>query len=813
MRAIQHFTIIAIAAITAFASSPLASSAEAISRLSSRFLTRGEQALLEVCISGGVPSTIPQIPNVPGVKIAPTNRGPQTRLLPGRKLEHVFEFLVTSYEMGNFTIPPIEINAGGIRSTTEPLEFSVFNPDELKWSEATINGRSVRYASAFKVLNSQPYDGETIPIEIKLFVPREVFVEDWGIPDFNRDGLTCWRFQPSQMRGNVNLLGVPCISVAYPSTLTATRSGTIGIGPASIRLVTTQMVLDGFPRRVNLETNVSVPELRLEARPLPPDAPQGFENAVGNFNISAKVSQTEVTEGDPIAVEIIVNGSGNLETIRPPVPIDADGWKIYDASPAQRGDERRELSGQTVFQQFLRPLELKSALPGFKLVYFDPKKQSYETVTTPPTPLQMKPARQGSNAPAPGTPPPAVDTPVERMTDILGMIHSTNTPQASAKTFPRWLLHAIGGFIAAILAIKAIAMRVRQRHPHDPAKKERIRELKQLERMKADDRNSFLLAAGKFIERQLGNQHSSELQTILAERDAECFKPNPTRTAIDRSHRESILKTLRKAALAWIALTMLGTTPQANASEALRNAETAYEKARYSEAAKLWLESAPYESITPDTLYNIGNACYRGNSPGNAALYYRRALHRDPQHAEARQNLRFIERKYGSISINRPALQSTLARVSIATWQNLLWSGLWCFVISLLIIAATRRNSSARSIATVGLILSPMLAFSAAIAWRAYPQDGEFAKDKQQAIVIHENATLHSEASRTSPEVIDAPPGSLCTILHQSGRWSYVGFATQTRGWIPTDSIEKVVPDSPPNAPEFRKPKADDKSA
>ena len=409
MRAIQHFTIIAIAAITALASSPLASSAEAISRLSSRFLTRGEQALLEVCISGGVPSTIPQIPNVLGVKIAPTNRGPQTRLLPGRKLEHVFEFLVTSYEMGNFTIPPIEINAGGIRSTTEPLEFSVFNPDELKWSEATINGRSVRYASAFKVLNNQPYDGETIPIEIKLFVPREVFVEDWGIPDFSRDGLTCWRFQPSQMRGNVNLLGVPCISVAYPSTLTATRSGPIGIGPASIRLVTTQMVLDGFPRRVNLETNVSVPELRLEARPLPPDAPQGFENAVGNFNISAKVSQTEVTEGDPIAVEIIVSGSGNLETIRPPVPIDADGWKIYDASPAQRGDERRELSGQTVFQQFLRPLELKSALPSFKLVYFDPKKQSYETVTTPPTPLQMKPARQGSNAPAPGTPPPAVD--------------------------------------------------------------------------------------------------------------------------------------------------------------------------------------------------------------------------------------------------------------------------------------------------------------------------------------------------------------------------------------------------------------------
>jgi tetratricopeptide (TPR) repeat protein len=258
---------------------------------------------------------------------------------------------------------------------------------------------------------------------------------------------------------------------------------------------------------------------------------------------------------------------------------------------------------------------------------------------------------------------------------------------------------------------------------------------------------------------------------------------------------------------------MLGTTPHADAEGIANNAKTAYDTARYSEAAKLWLESAPYESLTPDTLYNIGNACYRGNSPGNAALYYRRALNLDPQHAEARQNLRFIERKYGSITINRPAFQMTLARISIDTWKNLLWAGLWIFTLSLLTIAATKRSSSARHFATVGLILGPMLAFCATFAWRAYPKDGEFAKDQLQAVIIYENATLHSEASRTSPEVIDAPPGSLCTILHQSGRWSYVSFATKTRGWIPNDMIEKILPDSPPKAPEFRKPKANDKSA
>ena len=115
--------------------------------------------------------------------------------------------------------------AGGSKSRTEPLEFTVFNPDELQWSEAVAGGTRFRYASAFRVMNPRPYDGETTPVEIKIFVPRDLFVEDWGIPDFERDGVTAWRFQPSAMRGQVNLLGMPYVSVAYPSTLTPTRTG------------------------------------------------------------------------------------------------------------------------------------------------------------------------------------------------------------------------------------------------------------------------------------------------------------------------------------------------------------------------------------------------------------------------------------------------------------------------------------------------------------------------------------------------------------------------------------------------------------
>lgn len=265
-------------------------------------------------------------------------------------------------------IPPVKVSSGGFTSRTEPLEFSIFNPDDLQWSEVVAGDTRFRYASAFRVLNPRPYNGETVPVEIKIYVPADLRIEDWGIPDFQRDGVTAWRFQPSAMRGQVNLLGTPCVSVAYPSTLTPTRTGAVGIGPATVRLMTVQYRMDGIGRNVAVEANLSVPGLELEAIPLPAGAPADFENAVGDFKIESKCELTEVQEGDPIPVEIVVSGSGNLDTLRPPKPVDVDGWKLYDASIDPRGDERREVSGTTVFRQFLRPLELKTALPAFQMV-------------------------------------------------------------------------------------------------------------------------------------------------------------------------------------------------------------------------------------------------------------------------------------------------------------------------------------------------------------------------------------------------------------------------------------------------------------
>ena len=792
---------------------PATGNAEAISRLSTRFLARGEKALLEICVSGAQPSAFPIIPAVAGVEITQAGPGAQTKQFRGRPLDYTFEYIVASYDTGRHVLPPFEVLTGGLKIRTEPLEFTVFNPDELQWAEAAAGGTQIRYATAFRVLNTHPYDGETTPVEIKLFVPRDLFVEDWGIPDFQRDGVTAWRFQPSAMRGQINLLGLPYVSVAYPSTLTPTRPGKVGIGPAALRLMTTQVVMDGILRRVSQELNLTVPRLELEAVALPAGAPAGFENAIGNFQMEVRSGLTTVQEGDPIPLEIGVSGSGNLDTLRPPKPVDGSGWKLYDATTGQRGDERRELSGSIVFHQFMRPLELKPAVPPFRLIYFDPKAATYKTLTTEPIPLQMTPA--ATPKPDAASPPEALAVPIERMTDILGVVRTAPLARPATTRLPGWLGHALGALLALGLIARALWLRFGDRWRHNPARAARLRELRELERLNGGDDPGFLMSAGRFIERWLGETPTPEMQAVLAERDALCFRQEKaTGRVLQPKRREAILRLLRKAAMACLFVVLLGAGgAPARAADLSERALAAYDAADFDAAIRLWLQGGAYQDLTAGTLYNIGNACYRAGSPGHAALYYRRALARNPGHQESRQNLRFIERKCGAITVHRPEYQYALARFPLGAWQGMWWSGVWLCGLAALVFPATRPGARARLVAVAALVIAPLLAACGALGWRYFPNDAEFAALGRQAVIVGDKAILHADAARTSPEVIDAPAGSLCEVICESGRWSYVAFATKTRGWIPAEAIETVVPATPPVPPTLRKPKADGKSA
>lgn len=784
-------------------------------KLASQFLARGEQTLFEIRIEDSDADEMPVIPEIKDVVIEPIGFGPASPL-PGRRIEYRFKYIIYSYAVGVHVIPPIEVSVGGVTSRTEPVRMEIFDPNELVWKETASEPAelrdTVRYASIIKVPQRKVFENQSIPAEIKIYIPRDLArsVADWGVPEFERKGLAAWRFEPSESPGEVNLLGQPYVSWSYPTTMTAITSGSVEIGPATVRLIYVKSVIDRFAQRVQLQATLDVPKLGFPAIPLPEGAPDGFDNAVGQFTLGTAIKETKVQEGEPLAVDVIVSGSGNLDNLRSPKMIDPSGWKVYDATPNQRGEERTDLNGTVVFSQFLRPLEMKNNVPPFRLVFFDPETEKYETLTSAPIALSMTPSAMKSAIESSGFT-QALPMPIERMSGILGLLNGRDLLVSPKVDFPAWLGHALALLISLALIARALWIRYGHLLEKDEMKIQKRQDFMKVSESLASDGAQFLRSAGGFVEKWLSPEKDVEIRGILEERDRICFRATKAETGLPKSRREQILKSLKRAAFGIILLAF--SSNLAEGADTASLAKQAYDSGKFEEAAKLWLDAGSYDQLSADTLYNIGNAAYTMGATGQAALYYRRALSRDSAHEESRQNLRFIEQKYGAITIARPDYQYALASIPLPVWRGGLWAGAWLLVIGLLIFPATRAGSRWRVVGVVGFIIGPLMMSAGALGWKYFPDDADFAPIAKQAVIVGENVVLHTDAARTSPEVIDAPPGSLAEVLQRSGRWAYIGFATKTRGWVPMESIQMVIPKEKPEPPKLKKSTVDGSSA
>ncbi|MEP4079477.1 hypothetical protein [Haloferula sp.] len=779
--------------------------------IGSRFIVEGEQTMLEFVLSdaqdvGGALVLKP----VKGLNISPIGFGAEPRFARGRRREYVFRYTVSTYQPGDYTIPAATLDLAEGTFRSEPIRLRVIKESDIEWSTVKVGQQTMRYSAAFHTIDDKPFVNEVLPTELKIYIPNEQRVEDWGIPELKRDGVAAWRFEPNRSLGRAKLLGRNYYAVSYPSTLAPTRAGAVQLGPADLRLITVQTSLGRFGTQGNYEAiNLTVPPLLIDSHPLPPGAPDGFEDAIGRFELSVTASETEVREGDPVNVNIIVRGDGNLDTLNVPKPIDEDGWKLYPASPQQR-DDRRASTGFTMFRQFMRPLQPQSEIPPFRLVYFDPDQKAYATLLSNPIPLTVTPA---SGPPVIGTSaPPALPIPVESMTDILGISQAGADLLPESRVLPAWIWQAIPAALALLLLGGIFKTRLAPRLRKDPVELDRLRDLKTLEKAPTDVRG-FYRAAGQFVERWLGSSEDALPREVLAKRDQTCFKQDVQDETVPRSERQRVLRQLRKLALTLTAFFALVSSGDLQANETESSATDAYSEGRYSDAARQWLESGPYERLSADTLYNIGNASYRLGSSGEAALYWRRALNRDETHPEARQNLRFFERKFGSIVIKRPDYQHVLASLSLSTWKNFIWAGAWIAGLSLLVFPATRSGARLRISAISGLVTAPLLVIAGICGWYYYPDDARFAPVAEQAVIVTDKASVRTDASRNAPLVIEAPSGSLCRILNQTGEWTYVAFSNDSRGWVPASQVELIIPTSPPKVPDHRRPADDGTSA
>jgi len=138
-----------------------------------------------------------------------------------------------------------------------------------------------------------------------------------------------------------------------------------------------------FSRRA--DKVLSAQPMTIVVKPLPEtDKPKNFNGTVGDFRMSSNVDKRAVNQNEPVTLQLMIEGEGNIETLsHPPVPELPDA-KIYDADTKSEFFKVENLiAGKKTFEIILIPkLAGDFQIPPLEFSFFNPKIEKYVTLKT-----------------------------------------------------------------------------------------------------------------------------------------------------------------------------------------------------------------------------------------------------------------------------------------------------------------------------------------------------------------------------------------------------------------------------------------------
>jgi len=363
-------------------------------------------------------------------------------------------YQVTGEQHGQFTIPSVQIEVEGRKYKTQPVALTI------QQGSAPADGDGPPRAQGFAeftVPKSTLFVGETVPVELKLYVDSRVHSQPAEMPEITAEGLSVQKMpEPRQVEEPVKRNdGREYNVVTFHTAITPNKAGKIPLGPAEIvylaqiprarrgggssffDMFDQGMMGDPFFSQTQ-KLKATAKPVELTVNPLPvPGRPVDFSGAVGNFELSAEGSPKRVKMGDPVTMKIKVSGQGNFDRVTAPVLADSTGWRSYPPSSTFKADDEIGTRGAKTFEMAVIPEVKKTAMPVFQFSYFDPIAAKYVTRVSQPEALLVEgepppaPAPVGAANSSPPSATPAPEKPAAQPTDILGLRYEAGEPRHS----------------------------------------------------------------------------------------------------------------------------------------------------------------------------------------------------------------------------------------------------------------------------------------------------------------------------------------------------------------------------------------------
>lgn len=524
----------------------------------------GQDARLEVTISGASNAPTPRPPPIPGLEIQNMGQTMSMQFVNGAMSSDVTNtFLVRPAKTGEFEIPPMTVTVGGTTLRTPALTLLVVDAgrgvrrvdrtrpatgsgDQAGGSVAETEDAEIALLEVQGVPDRELFVGEVLPVEIVLYVREGTRVTEATPPALVGSGFTLQRpsdNEPAQQR--VRLANGRYTKLTFPAALSPIAAGDVPL-EASIEL--TARIPQKVPRQrrrfddpffdsffepfayraVQQKVPVSSPPRSISVAPLPEKGrPESFTGGVGRFSLKASADPTAVAIGDPITLEVSVYGKGNFDRLQLPGLEDSPDWKTYDPTSSFDGEDALGISGRKTFEQALLPLDTDlTQLPERNLSYFDPEERRYVTLSIDSIGIEVAAAPTSHRPRAIGQRIPSGTDRYELAPNKieLGSISATLEPIATRVWFPLLPALPILGVAGALWfgrrRRRLLADPVHARDRKVRAEIERL--LIEMDRsVRAGDASAFFMAARRAIQEGVAGIDGDAAAASLTKKDIE----------------------------------------------------------------------------------------------------------------------------------------------------------------------------------------------------------------------------------------------------------------------------------------------------
>jgi hypothetical protein len=350
----------------------------------------------------------PTLPSLQGFNVLGSSTSSQISVLNGSMSSQViYAYRLQPYAKGDLVIEPISVTLDGRTYSTDPIAVHVTQGTGTPGTGAPAPASSNRQQAITsaeltgqdlfieaEVDNPTPYVGQQVVYTFRFY--RAVNLWDqphYEAPSFqgfwNEHQMDEQEYQ-AQAAGRIYRV-TEIRSILFPSVL-----GPVTIEPARL------MIPGGF---FSSGKTLQTRPVELSVQPLPPNAPEGFNGAVGQFTLTGTLEPTQGKVNEPLTWQVTLNGQGNINAAPDPVWPEVSGWRDFETQATVQTDVQGGLlAGSRLYERLLVPgAEGEFAIPPLEYVFFDPIAGGYQTISTEPIPVSIAPGSAEAPAPLPVT--------------------------------------------------------------------------------------------------------------------------------------------------------------------------------------------------------------------------------------------------------------------------------------------------------------------------------------------------------------------------------------------------------------------------